>query len=150
MIEIKNILFPVDFTEASSKVARYARGFAEKFGAKLYILYVVEDLSKFAGFYVPHVALEKLEKDLYEGAQKKMESLVEEDFAGVSNVETIVEVGQAAEKICEVAQKKDIDLIIIGTHGRRGLEKVLFGSVAEKVVKTAPCPVLTVNPFQEK
>ncbi|HIE33467.1 MAG TPA: universal stress protein [Thermodesulfobacteriaceae bacterium] len=150
MIEIKNILFPVDFTDASSKVAGYARVLTEKFEAKLHVIFVVEDLSRFAGFYVPHVALESIEKELYQGAQKKMESFVEEYFSGLPTVETIIAVGDVADKICEVAKEKDINLIVMGTHGRGGLEKVLFGSVAEKVVKTAPCPVLTVNPSQKK
>ncbi len=150
MAEIKNILFPVDFTEASTKVADYARLMAQKFGARLYILFVVEDLSRFAGFYVPHTALEKLEKELYEGAQKKMEAFREEHFAGLDNVETMIAEGEVADKICDLAREKNIDLIVMGTHGRKGLEKALFGSVAEKVVKTAPCPVLTINPFQKK
>ena len=148
MAEIKRILFPVDFTEASERVARYARLFAEKFGARLYVVFIVEDLMRYAGFYVPHTALEKLEKELFEGAQKRMEKFIEEHLSGLS-AEPLVLSGEVAEKICEVARKKEIDLIVMGTHGRRGLEKALFGSVAEKVVKTAPCPVLTVNPFQK-
>ncbi|RUM87759.1 MAG: universal stress protein [Thermodesulfatator sp.] len=148
MVEIKTILFPVDFTEASEKVARYARFFAEKFGAKLLVLYVVEDLMKYAGFYVPHAALEKMEKDLFEGAQKRMGEFVEQNFSNME-VEPLVSSGEVAEKICEMAREKGADLIIMGTHGRKGLEKALFGSVAEKVVKTAPCPVLTINPFQK-
>lgn len=150
MVEIKSILFPVDFTEASSKVAGYAKTFTEKFGAKLYVLFVAEDLSKFAGFYVPHAALEKMERELLEGAQKKMPSFIEKNLSGISDLETMVELGDIAEKICEVAKEKQVDLIIMGTHGRRGLEKALFGSVTEKVVKTAPCPVLTINPFPKK
>ncbi len=144
MKEIKKILFPVDFTEACEKVADYAKLIAEKFGAKLYILFVVEDLSKFAGFYVPHAALEKLEKDLYEGAQKKMEALVEEKFKGM-DVETLITAGEVADKICETVKAKDIDMIVMGTHGRKGLERALVGSVAEKVVRMAPCPVLVIN-----
>jgi len=148
MAEIKTILFPVDFTEASERVAGYARLFAEKFGARLLVLFVVEDIMRYAGFYVPHAALEKMEKDLFEGAQKRMNEFVEQNFSGME-VEPLVVSGEIAEKICEVARDRGIDLIIMGTHGRRGLEKALFGSVAEKVVKTAPCPVLTVNPFQK-
>ncbi len=150
MPEIKNILFPVDFTEASEKVVPYARLLAEKFGAKLYVVFVVEDLMRYAGFYVPHAALEKLEKELFEGAQKRMETFLEENLSGLSEVEPLILSGEVAEKICQAAREKDIDLIIMGTHGRQGLEKALFGSVAEKVVKTAPCPVLTVNPFQKR
>ncbi|MBX6423776.1 universal stress protein [Thermosulfurimonas sp. F29] len=149
MAEIKNILFPVDFTEASERVASYARLFAEKFEARLYVVFIVEDIMRYAGFYVPHAALEKLEKELLEGAQKRMEDFVSEHLSGLE-VEPLVLTGEVAAKICEVAREKGIDLIIMGTHGRKGLERALFGSVAEKVVKTAPCPVLTVNPFQKR
>ena len=149
MAEIKNILFPVDFTEASERVASYARLFAEKFEARLYVVFIVEDIMRYAGFYVPHTALEKLEKELLEGAQKRMEDFVSEYLSGLE-VEPLVLTGEVAAKICEVAREKGIDLIIMGTHGRKGLERALFGSVAEKVVKTAPCPVLTVNPFQKR
>jgi nucleotide-binding universal stress UspA family protein len=89
-----------------------------------------------------------MEKDLFEGAQKRMNEFVEQNFSGME-VEPLVVSGEIAEKICEVAKDRGADLIIMGTHGRRGLERALFGSVAEKVVKTALCPVLTVNPFQK-
>ncbi len=148
MPEIKTILFPVDFTEASSKVAGYVRLLAERFGAKVCALFVVEDLMRYAGFYVPHTSLEKLEKELFEGAQRRMNEFVEEHLSGLE-VEPLVVSGEVASKICEIAKDKGADLIVMGTHGRKGLEKALFGSVAEKVVKTAPCPVRTINPFQK-
>ncbi len=149
MAEIKTILFPTDFTEASVKVLPYATYLADKLGAKLMVLFVVEELSKYANFYVPHSALDNLEAELMESARKKMESFVEDYFEGFP-VETIIRRGDVPEEIIKVAEEKGIDLIVMGTHGRKGLEKVLLGSVAERVVKGAPCPVMTVNPYRVK
>ncbi len=149
MAEIKTILFPTDFTEASVKVLPYATYLADKLGAKLMVLFVVEELSKYANFYVPHSALDNLEAELMESARKKMESFVEDYFEGFP-VETMIRRGDVPEEIIKVAEEKEIDLIVMGTHGRKGLEKVLLGSVAERVVKGAPCPVMTVNPYRVK
>ncbi len=149
MAEIKTILFPTDFTEASVKVLPYATYLAHKLGAKLMVLFVVEELSKYANFYVPHSALDNLEAELMESARKKMESFVEDYFEDFP-VETMIRRGDVPEEIIKVAEEKGIDLIVMGTHGRKGLEKVLLGSVAERVVKGAPCPVMTVNPYRVK
>ncbi len=149
MAEIKTILFPTDFTEASVKVLPYATYLADKLGAKLMVLFVVEELSKYANFYVPHSALDNLEAELMESARKKMESFVEDYFGGFP-VETMIRRGDVPEEIIKVAEEKGVDLIVMGTHGRKGLEKVLLGSVAERVVKGAPCPVMTVNPYRVK
>ncbi len=149
MAEIKTILFPTDFTEASTKVLPYATYLAEKLGAKLIVLFVVEELAKYANFYVPHSALDNLEAELMESAKKKMESFVEEHLEGFP-VETMVRRGDIPEEIVKAAEEKNVDLIVMGTHGRKGLEKVLLGSVAERVVKSASCPVMTVNPYRVK
>ncbi len=150
MPEIKTILFPTDFTEASTKVLPYARYLAEKLGAKIIVLFVVEELAKYANFYVPHSALDNLEAELMESAQKKMEGFIEDHLAEVDNVESLVLRGDIAEEIIKTAEDKKVDLIVMGTHGRKGLEKILLGSVAERVVKSAPCPVMTVNPYRIK
>lgn len=149
MAEIKTILFPTDFTEASTKVVPYARFLAEKLGAKLIVLFVVEELAKYANFYVPHSALDNLEAELMESARKKMENFLEEELEGFP-AESVVTRGDVPEEIVRVAEEKGADLIVMGTHGRKGLEKVLLGSVAERVVKTASCPVMTVNPYRVK
>ncbi|MBA2848373.1 universal stress protein [Thermosulfuriphilus ammonigenes] len=147
-MKIERILFPVDFTSASTKVLPYALYLAEKLGAKLYILYVVEDLSRYTSIPVAHVSLASFEKELEEAAGKKMESFVEENLQGFSNYETHITKGDAAGEIVTFAKLHDIDLIVMATHGRKGLEKALFGSVTEKVLKISPVPVLTVNPEQ--
>ncbi len=150
MAEIKNILFPVDFTSASEKVLPYVRYFVEKLEAKLVVIFVVEKLSKYANFYVPHSALDNLEEEMIAAAEKKMAHFVDEYMEDLSDVETIVKRGEVAEEIVKTAEEKNIDLIIMGTHGRKGLEKILLGSVAQQVIKRAPCPVMTVNPHYQK
>ncbi|AEH44934.1 UspA domain-containing protein [Thermodesulfatator indicus DSM 15286] len=149
MAEIKSILFPTDFTEASLKVIPYAKYLTEKFGAKLTVLFVVEELSKYANFYVPHSALDNLEQELMEHAQKKLTSFIEEHFEDFP-VEPLVRRGEIAEEIAKVAEEKETGLILMATHGRKGLEKILIGSVTERVIKIAPCPVMTINPFRVK
>ncbi len=150
MAEIKNILFPVDFSSASEKVLPYAKYLAEKLGAKLFVIFVVEELSKYANFYVPHSALDNLEEEMLKAAEKKMEAFVAEHLEDFPGVETIITRGDIGDEIVRVAEEKAVDLIVMGTHGRKGLEKILLGSVAEQVVKRAPCPVMTVNPHRVK
>ena len=149
MPEIKTILFPVDFTESSRKVLPYVRLFAEKFGARLHLIHVIRGAEEFAGFEMGAAWFSTFEKELMDGAAKAMERFVEEDLgAAGESVETNISMGDVVEEILAYAKKCQADLIILGTHGRKGLEKIMFGSVAEGVVKGASCPVLTVNPFK--
>jgi len=150
MAEIKTILFPTDFTGASTKVLPYALYLAQKLDAKIIVLFVVEELAKYAHFYVPHSALDNLEAELMKSAQKKMEAFMEEYFEDFPNAESLVLNGDVAEEIVKTASEKDVDMIVMGTHGRQGLEKILLGSVTEKVIRKAPCPVMTVNPYRTK
>ncbi len=146
MAEIKSILFPVDFTSSSEKVLPYVKLMAEKLGAKIHLVHVVRGAEEFAGFEMGAAWYSSFEKELIDGAEKAMRRFVEEN--GLDDTETAVIVGNAGEEIVKYADDKGIDMIIMGTHGRKGLEKIMFGSVAAEVVKMAKCPVLTVNPFK--
>jgi nucleotide-binding universal stress UspA family protein len=86
----------------------------------------------------------KFEEEMVQGAEQKMDSFLD----GYTGVEAKVLIGDVGEEVVRYAEETGIDMIIMGTHGYKGLEKVMFGSVAEKVVKTAPCPVLTINPYK--
>lgn len=143
----QNILFPVDFSENNRRVVPYVLDMAAAHGSTLHLLYVVRDLSHFAGFYVPHPNLDGMVKDVSEGAQRKMDEFRAAHFSGLNTTAKVL-VGDAADSIVAYARENLIDLIIMGTHGRRGLEHAIFGSVAEKVVKFSPVPVLTVNPHR--
>ncbi len=148
MTEFKKIMVPIDFSENSPKVLQAAIDVAEKFGAHLSIVFVVQSFEDYSGFFVPHMPISQFEDEMVQGAEKKMESFLAENLKSDLPHSTTVIKGDVAEEIIEYAAKNDIAMIVMGTHGYKGLEKVLFGSVAEKVVKTSPCPVLTINPYK--
>ena len=146
MKQIKKILFPIDFASNFETLVPWVQTFADKFGATVYVLFVAQDLSHFATFYVPHGNIEDFQKQAVDSARKRMAAAVEEFFNKIPKLETRVELGSPAEKILAFVQKEKVDMIIMGAHGRAGLDRVIFGSVANKVVKSASCPVLTVHP----
>ncbi|EPR32801.1 UspA domain-containing protein [Alkalidesulfovibrio alkalitolerans DSM 16529] len=145
MAQIKRILCAVDFSEASPLVASYAKLLAQGLDAEVLVLYVAPSLSQYVGFHVPPSSIETFVKDIVQGADATMEKFLDENFAGV-RAQGEVATGYAAEEILNHAKDQKVDMIIMGTHGRKGIDRILFGSVAEKVVKSAICPVLTVRP----
>jgi nucleotide-binding universal stress UspA family protein len=145
MKAIKKILFPIDFTSHYETLLPWLASLAEKFDATVYVLYIATDLSHFASF-VPHGNIESFQQEVEASARKKMAAAVQEHFQAFSKLETRVESGAPAAKILDVADKEKIDLIIMGAHGRKGLDRAIFGSVAAKVVRNASCAVLTIRP----
>jgi nucleotide-binding universal stress UspA family protein len=145
MIEVKKILCAVDFSESSTKVSDYAKTLAQKHGASVLVLYAAPSLSQYVGFHVPPNSIENFVGEIVSGAEKTMETYLNENFTGVE-AEGRVVTGYAAEEILRVAEEEKMDLIVMGTHGRVGIDRILFGSVAEKVVKNSPIPVLTIRP----
>ena len=143
----KKILFPVDLSEVSPKLVPYVKEMAATFGAEVHLLFVARILQHFTSIYVPHPSVSKFEAEVVEGAEKKLQEFVEEQFESDSCTARVV-LGDPAEEILNYAQAEGIDLIIIGTHGRKGIERIIFGSVAERVLKKSPVPVLTVNPYR--
>lgn len=147
MKEIKKILVPVDFSENSAKLLQSAGFFAEKFQAAITVVFVMQTFDDYSGFFVPHMPIAQFEDEMRQNAEKKMHSFIAETVPGGAP-ESIVLHGDIAEEIIRYAEQQSMDLIIMGTHGYKGLEKVLFGSVADKVVKLSSCPVLTINPYK--
>jgi nucleotide-binding universal stress UspA family protein len=148
MVEIRRILVPVDFSEVAPILAKWAKGFAKQLNAKIILTYILEDLSTYEGIFVDLKTLTELENTLYEGAKKSMEDFLKEHFSDFPDVEPVLEKGDVVETILRVTQEKGADFIVIGTHGRKGLDRILFGSVAEGVVKNSPIPVVTINPYR--
>ncbi len=146
MHKVEKILFPIDFAEKFETFLPWVSTFVEKFGATLYVLFVAQDLSEFSTFHVPHASIKSFQEEALDAAKKKMATVVQETLKNFPKLETRVAVGAPADKILELAKKEGINLIIMGTHGRKGLERTIFGSVAEKIVRTAPCPVVTIRP----
>ncbi len=143
---------PVDFSDNSRLIAESSAYLAGRFGAVMHVLFVVQDFDDYSGFFVPQMRLPHLEGELVESAETKMVSFCAEieDFckkAGVSELSHKVLTGDVGEKIVEYATEISADLIVMGTHGYKGLEKIMFGSVADKVVRSAVCPVTTINPY---
>lgn len=147
MFNIKKILCAVDFSENSPMVAEYAVGLAKCTGAELLVLYVAPSLNQYVGFHVPPTSIENFVGEIVTGAEKTMETFIQENFPGVP-VTGRVSTGYAAEEIIALAEKEGANMIVMGTHGRAGIDRILFGSVAEKVVKSAKCPVLTIRPTE--
>jgi nucleotide-binding universal stress UspA family protein len=144
---IARILVPVDFSAPSDRALRYATTLADRFGATIELLHVVEDPfvsgAWNAEVYVPNVA--ELLNRLIVTAREQLEeskALVADKGIGV---DTTVITGRPAQSIVDHAATERFDLIVLGTHGRTGLSHALLGSVAERVVRKAPCPVLTVR-----
>ena len=144
MIALKNIVVATDFSDSAAVALAYGRELARTFNARLHLVHMVEDVMT---RYSPEVsfAVPELQKNLEQKAWRDVRALVTEDdraFGIVPVVETCVNIPQA---IVDYATTNAIDLIITGTHGRGPIKHLLMGSVAERVVRTAPCPVLTVH-----
>lgn len=148
MKEFRRILVPVDFSENAPQLLRDAADIADKFGAELYVVFVVQSFEDYSGFFVPHIPINQFEEELFRGATEKMQKFLAENLKPGVPCQSKILQGDVAETLIGFATANEISLIIMTTHGYKGLEKVLFGSVAERVVKTAPCPVLTINPYR--
>ena len=148
MKDFKRILFPVDFSEVSPKIAPWVLATAEKYDAEIHLLFVARSLEHFVGIMVPMVSIEEFQNEVVRGAEASIEEFVDTHFKGHPKCRTHVVVGDAAEEINRYIDSESIDLGIMGTHGRKGIERVLVGSVADRVIKTSTVPVLSINPYK--
>jgi universal stress protein A len=141
----KKILCPIDFSEFTDQVLEYAVSITKKYDSELHLIHIIPNLNYFTpyeSFFTPENLIV---------VEKNMEVEVNKDFDRVMKtidipVIKVIKTGAAFVEIVNYAKSESIDLIIIGTHGRTGLEHILIGSVAERVIRKAPCPVLTVRP----
>ncbi len=147
---MQRILFPVDLTENSEKLVQYVKTMAGKFDAEVHVLFVVRIFQYFTDIYVAPPSISIFENELVEGARRKMDEFVLSNFSGLPRCRGEVVLGDPSDAIINYIGEHAIDLVIMGTHGRKGLDRVLFGSVAERVVKTSKVPVLVANPFHVK
>lgn len=141
-VSIRRILFPTDFSDPAREAQLYATALSEKFGAELHALNVVPEIilpatDSYTVWTLPEGGM----KAQVEAAEKQLQSVM----AG-SAAACVVTVGFPVEEIMKYANDHQIDLIVVGTHGHTGLSHLLLGSVAEKLVRLATCPVLTVHP----
>ncbi len=145
MPKIERILFPTDFSDSSKNAIEYAVSLAGIYKTKLYILHVIEHIFDVSGFYVPQLPVTELYKGMEDAAQREIEKFIPQNLKEGIEVENIIVSGTPFLEIIRTAKEKNVDLIVIATHGRTGLDHVLFGSVAEKVVRKAPCSVFVVK-----
>lgn len=141
----KKILFPTDFSGGSAVAVPYVRDLAEKYGSRVYVLHVLYDVAKASGWYVPTIDMEKFYAELRKSAEEEIVKFVSGNLGGLGDVETAVATGMPSDKIISFVEENGMDLVVMGTHGRSGINMVLFGSTASKVVRHCPCPVLTVR-----
>ena len=147
MVEINRILFCHDFSETADFAFPYAIFMAEKFSASLYIIHVVEETFQHWTHMEPFLGgdvLVKIFEEMDKRGREQLEDICKSRAAMLKEHYPIIAKGIPFSEIINIAKEKEIDLIIMGTHGRTGLDRVLFGSVAQRVVRRATCPVLTV------
>ncbi len=145
MQEVKKILCAVDLSEHSKTIAQYTLYLARALGAEVLVVYTAPSLSQYVGFHVPPNTIENFVGEIVSGAEKSMDTFVSENFPDVTAKGEVL-IGYAADEIVNKAEDENVDLIVMGTHGRKGLDRILFGSVAEQVVKNAKPPVMTIRP----
>ena len=138
---LTKILVPIDFSDPATDALHQAKTMAEAFKAELILLYVIEPVAYPAELGV----VVNLEDDLEERAQAELDKLKAEHLSNIHSVTTRVNHGTADREIVGTAEEMGVDMIVLGTHGYSGLTHLLLGSTAERVVRTAQCPVLTVR-----
>jgi universal stress protein A len=144
-LSLKKILVPIDFSEYSKKALKYAFRFAEQFGASLTLLYVVEPTVYPADFSFGQVGFPNVEDELRKKGEEELHAMIAEMIKDQVPAAAVVKTGLPFVEVTAYAAENDIDLIIVATHGHTGVEHILFGSTAEKIVRKAPCPVLVVR-----
>jgi nucleotide-binding universal stress UspA family protein len=142
-MNVTHILHPTDFTECSKAALDYTMTIARHFGAKVSMVYVMDDLNRTGGWYVPHISLDGFYKEMCDNAEKKLESAAFK-LKDLKDVKTAILRGDPATEIVRFAEKEGVDMVIMGTVGREGMDAV-FGSTTQKVVRGVKCPVLCVK-----
>ena len=145
MIALKQILVATDFSEPADVAVNYGRDLARAYDATLHVIHVIEDM---LAFYGPDIgfALADVQRNVEAAVQRDLDATIASQEDDKLKVVAVVQRGSnVAHAITEYARANGIDLIIVGTHGRGAVSRFLMGSVAERVVRSAPCPVLTVR-----
>ena len=147
---IQKILFPTDFSEGADMAASFALDLAERYGATLHVIHVIYDIATSSSLYASQVNVEDLYEEMKENAAGVLDEHVKKYFGAFGAVEQVLLRGSPSEDILRYADEHGIDLIVMGSHGRKVLDRMLFGSSATRVVKNSRCPVLTVRTPQRR
>ena len=144
------IITAIDFSDNSDYAFDYALSLAKQFKSELILLHVINEPVDLRGFYVPHISFEQLEKEIESGASTMMERFCKDKMGDFTNFKTVIVTGTPFDEINRQAVEIGASLIVLGTHGRTGLDHIIFGSTAERVVRGAACPVLTIRLPEEE
>jgi len=142
---VHRILVPIDFSTYSKEALEYAIAFGKKFGSELLLLYVVEPAVYPADFSFGQITLPNVEPELFDQGSKELEELVRERIGKSVPARSMVKTGKPFLEILRTAEEESSDMIIIATHGHTGVEHLIFGGTAEKVIRKATCNVLVVR-----
>jgi nucleotide-binding universal stress UspA family protein len=152
VLTFKRILCPTDFSEPSYEALKTASKLALRFSGELYLVHVISKLPMALASAFPDspgipggFTLASYQEKLEAAAEKRLKEVADKKVPPELKVRLVVEDGSAAEGITQVAEYEKVDLIVIAAHGEAGWENPMFGSVAERVVRLAPCPVLTIG-----
>lgn len=153
MIPYKKVLFPVDLLAVSPKLVEHVKCLVERFSATLHVLYVVRSFEpSHETDFIPLSLISQYEASLREVQETitgNLQEFVTKNFGAFPDVKPALASGHTAREILKYIQDNGIDLVVMGTHGYRNLEKIFFGSVAQRVVQASPVPVMTFNPYLE-
>ncbi|MFO7784371.1 MAG: universal stress protein [Thermodesulfobacteriota bacterium] len=147
MPTVKKVLFPMELVELTREIAPWVDLTARRFEAEVHVLHVIPDPGYWGVAYAMSPSHFDDEPALIHKAEKRAGDFCEEHLAKDLNVSIKAVVGDPAEEILRYIEAESISMVVIGTHARRGLERVFFGSVADRIVKSSPVPVLSVNPY---
>jgi nucleotide-binding universal stress UspA family protein len=150
MANFKKILFPVDLSGVSTNLIDTVKAMVRAYDAELHVMYVARTFEPYRGF--PHniASLEDAQYNIVDGSTQSLDKFVSQNLGGLRSVQNRVAIGHTAREILDYIQKSGVDLVILGTHGRWGLGKILFGSVAQRVVESSQVPVMTIKPRSRK
>lgn len=153
MFKIKNILLPTDLSITSLSAADYAVELASQYNAKIHLLHVLEKTPPILAIRSLDLSQEKILKSFEEEGRKSLENAVkkiQKNRIGGVNIEPVLKKGIDYEEIVKYSKEHKIDIIVIATHGRTGILRTLLGSVAEKIIRYAKCPVLVITPHKPR
>jgi universal stress protein A len=147
-MQIRSILLPTDFSECGNYALSYAASLARSFGASIICVHVIEPMVPTVGYsgMTEPLPIADITDQLENSAEHELPRIAEREECAGLEIEELIVHGDAASEIVRVARERKVDLIVVSSHGRTGLGRILFGSTAEAVVRHAPCPVLVVKP----
>lgn len=149
-LDIQKILVPVDFSEYSKMALDYSIEFSKRFNSDLILIYVIEPIVYPSDFGLGQIPINQVDFEIQSKAEEELKKLIDEKVPPEVKSSFVVRTGKPFLEIINAAQEFNCDLIIIATHGHTGIEHILFGSTAEKVVRKSPIPVLTVREKKTK